>query len=91
MELRILRIGDDFLEIEAVDEDPSILDSLAEILQKIDGVEYAGIAIEHPLTMKTILRVMTNKQKIKSKDALIKALNELSTIVDELAEKVKQL
>jgi DNA-directed RNA polymerase subunit L len=41
--------------------------------------------------MKTILRIMTDKQKIKSKDALIKALNELSTIVDELAEKVKLL
>ncbi|MCL7382944.1 MAG: hypothetical protein LZ172_00640 [Thaumarchaeota archaeon] len=61
------------------------------MLQKIDGVEYAGIAVEHPLTMKTILRIMTDKQKIKSKDALIKALNELSTIVDELAEKVKLL
>lgn len=90
MEIKIVTLREDFVEIEVRDEDPSVLDSLAEILQKIEGVEYAGAVIEHPLTMKTILRAKTNKQIIQAKDALIKALNLLSSLADELLEKVKQ-
>lgn len=91
MELKIVTLRDDFIEIEVENEDPSILDSLAEILQKMDEVEYAGVVIEHPLTMKSILRVKTDKQKILAKDALTKALNELSKIAEEFVEKTKEL
>ncbi|MCS7126666.1 MAG: hypothetical protein NZ929_07150 [Aigarchaeota archaeon] len=82
---------DDFLELEVLGEDLSIVDSLAEILQKIDGVEYAGMVIEHPLTMKIILRVKTNKEKINVKDAVIKAVNELSSIVNIIADKLNEI
>lgn len=91
MELRIITLRDDFLEIEVGDEDPSILDSLAEILQRMDEVEYAGIVLEHPLTMKTILRLKTDKQKILAKHALIRALNELSKLAEELVQKIRDL
>lgn len=91
MELKIVTLRDDFIEIEVENEDPSILDSLAEILQRMDEVEYAGVVIEHPLTMKSILRVKTDKQKILAKDALTKALNELSKIAEEFVEKTKEL
>ncbi|MEM1584220.1 MAG: RpoL/Rpb11 RNA polymerase subunit family protein [Nitrososphaerota archaeon] len=90
MELKIVSIRDDFIELEVLNEDPSILDSLAEILEKIEGVEYSGIIIEHPLTNKTILRIRTNKEKICARDALVSAVELLSSIANELVEKVKQ-
>ncbi|MEN2974835.1 MAG: RpoL/Rpb11 RNA polymerase subunit family protein [Candidatus Caldarchaeales archaeon] len=91
MELKIIAKRDDFIELEVVGEDPSILDSLAEILQGIDGVEYAGAVIEHPLTMKNILRVKTNIEKINAKDALIKAVDELLNFVNMIYEKINQI
>lgn len=89
MELKIMSLKDDFIELEVQDEDPSVLDSLAEVLEKIEGVEYSGIVVEHPLTNKIILRVKTNKETIRARDALIKALELLSSIANELVEKVR--
>ncbi len=91
MQLRIVTLREDFVEIEVENEDPSILDSLAEILQRMDEVEYAGVVVEHPLTMKSILRVKTDKQKMLAKDALTKALSELSKLAEEFEEKIKEL
>ncbi|MCF8885175.1 MAG: RpoL/Rpb11 RNA polymerase subunit family protein [Nitrososphaerota archaeon] len=91
MELKITVLRDEFIEIEVLKEDPAILDSLAEILQNIEGVEYAGYMIEHPLTMKLILRVKTNPAKITAREALQKALNELLNISNVLLEKVYQI
>lgn len=84
-------MSDDFLELEIMEEDPSILDSLTEVLQKIDGVEYAGIVIEHPLTMKIIVRIKTNPSKIKARDAVIKAVDDLSNIAREISEELKRV
>ena len=70
MEIRIIRVRDDFLELEALEEDPAFFDSLSELIQKLDGVEYAGITIEHPLTKKIIMRVKTDPSKIKAVDAV---------------------
>lgn len=72
-------------------EDPSIPDSLTEVLQKIDGVEYAGIVIEHPLTMKIIVRIKTNPSKIKARDAIIKAVEDLSNIAREISEELRRV
>lgn len=63
MKLRIMRVRDDFLELEALEEDPAFFDSLSELIQKLDGVEYAGVTIEHPLTKKIIMRVKTDPQR----------------------------
>lgn len=49
------------------------------------------MVIEHPLTMKIILRVKTNKEKINVKDAVIKAVNELSSIVNIIADKLNEI
>jgi len=82
---------DDFLELEALEEDPSLFDSISEVMQKMDGVEYAGMFIEHPLTKRILLRVKTNPSKIKALDALKNAIQELKQISSQLREAFEKL
>lgn len=82
--MRILKQRDDFLEIEALEEDPSLFDSLSEILQKMDGVQYAGMFIEHPLTKRILLRIKTDPSEIKALEALERALKELKDLSSQL-------
>ncbi len=74
-----------------LEEDPSILDSLSEILQEVDGVQYSGMFIEHPLTKRTLLRVKTDPSKIKASEAVEKALRELKRISSQLREAFEKL
>jgi len=91
LKIKVLSIRDDYLEIEASEEDPSFFDSLSELMQKIDGVDYAGMFIEHPLTKKIILRVKTDPSKIKAQDALKQAIGELKQISSQLREEFEKL
>lgn len=68
-----------------------MLDSLSEILQKMDGVDYSGAVMEHPLTRKTILRVKTDAGKLRAADAVKKAIQELKGISAELRRKFEGL
>jgi DNA-directed RNA polymerase subunit M len=68
-----------------------VLDSLSEILQKMDGVDYSGAVMEHPLTRKTILRVKTDAGKLRAADAVKKAIQELKGISAELRRKFEGL
>lgn len=79
------------MELEMLDEDPSVLDSLSEILQKINGVEYAGTIIEHPLTKRVLLRVKTDGSKLKASEAVKKALQELKRLSAQLREEFEKL
>lgn len=74
-----------------LDEDISILDSLSEILQRMDGVEYSGAIMEHPLTKKTILRVKTDPSKLKAVEAIKKGIRELETISAEIRKEFEKL
>jgi DNA-directed RNA polymerase subunit L len=91
MKLRILTCKDDYLELEVVEEDISVFDSLSEILQKIEGVEYSGAVMEHPLTGKTILRVKTSAGRLKAVDAVKKAIQELKEVSAELRKEFERL
>jgi len=79
------------MEIEGLDEDPSLFDSISEALQRIDGVGYAGIFIEHPLTRRILLRIKTDPSKIKAVDALRMAVEELKQISSQLREAFEKL
>jgi len=79
------------LELEALEEDPSLFDSISEVMQKMDGVEYAGMFIEHPLTKRILLRVKTDPSKIKALDALKNAIQELKQISSQLREAFEKL
>jgi DNA-directed RNA polymerase, subunit L len=72
------------LELEVLEEDIGVLDSLSEILQKIDGVEYSSAIMEHPLTGRIILRVKTDAGRLRAVDAVKKAIQELKEISAEL-------
>ncbi|MCC6023725.1 MAG: hypothetical protein LZ166_02920 [Thaumarchaeota archaeon] len=72
------------MELEVLEEDIGVLDSLSEILQKIDGVEYSGAIMEHPLTGRIILRVKTDAGRLRAVDAVKKAIQELKEISAEL-------
>ncbi len=74
-----------------LEEDVSVLDSLSEVLQRMDGVEYSGAIMDHPLTRKTILRVKTNANKLKAVDAVKKAVQELKEISIELRRELGEL
>ncbi|MCD6312569.1 MAG: hypothetical protein J7L79_01975 [Thaumarchaeota archaeon] len=79
------------MELEMLEEDPSILDSLSEMLQRIDGVEYAGTIIEHPLTKRVLLRVKTDSSKLKASEAVMKTLQELKQLSAQLREEFEKL
>jgi len=87
----VSKLREDFIEMEAVDEDQSLFDSLGEIAQGLDGVEYAGVTIEHPLTKKIIFRIKTDPEKIKAKDALDKALKQLKELSAELKKALEEI
>ncbi|MEM1655444.1 MAG: RpoL/Rpb11 RNA polymerase subunit family protein [Nitrososphaerota archaeon] len=74
-----------------LEEDISVLDSLSEILQRMEGVEYSGAIMEHPLTKKTILRVKTNAGKLRAVDAVKKAIQELKEVSAELGREFEKL
>ena len=89
--MKIVKRSNDYLELEAVGEDPALFDSLSELAQRIDGVEYAGITIEHPLTRKIIMRIKSNPSKVKAEDALRQAIEELKDTSRELREKFEKI
>ena len=91
MELRLLRKDDGFIELEASGEDPSIFDSLSEILQNMKGVEYAGMVIKHPLSREVVLRVKTNPNTIKAEEALLKAAQELVSLSKDILQNFQNL
>jgi len=91
MKLNVVKERDDYIELIIKDEDQSVLDALSEVLQKMQGVEYAGHALLHPLTGEIRLIVKTKSQEIKARDVLLKALEELVDITDKLKSYIEAL
>ncbi len=74
-----------------LEEDSSLLDSLSEILQKMDEVEYSGAIVEHPLTRRVLLRVKTDGSRLKASEAVKKAVQELKHISAQLRKELEKL
>ncbi len=74
-----------------LEEDLSLLDSLSEILQTIEGVEYSGAIIEHPLTKRALLRIKTDGSRTTASEALKKAIQELKDLSAQLKEEFENL
>lgn len=91
MKIEILKERDDFIEISMLEEDQSIFDALSEILQSIDGVEYAGHRLLHPLTGEVRLIVKTKAEKIKAREALVKALERINKLIEEIFYTVEKV
>ncbi len=84
MKLSVIKERDDYIELIVKDEDQSVLDALSEILQKMQGVEYAGQVLLHPLTGEIRFIVKTKSQELKVRDAILKALEELADMTERL-------
>ncbi|MCL7398090.1 MAG: hypothetical protein LZ165_03465 [Thaumarchaeota archaeon] len=91
MKLSVVKERDDYVELIIKGEDQSVLDALSEFLQRMQGVEYAGHALLHPLTGEIRFVVKTKSQEIKARDALLKALEELADITEKLRSYVEAL
>ncbi|MCL7385614.1 MAG: hypothetical protein LZ158_04555 [Thaumarchaeota archaeon] len=91
MKLSVVKERDDYVELIIKGEDQSVLDALSEVLQRMQGVEYAGHALLHPLTGEIRFVVKTKSQEIKARDALLKALEELADITEKLRSYVEAL
>lgn len=57
----------------------------------MDGVQYAGAFMEHPLTKRIFLRIKTDPSKIKALEALEQAINELKGLSSRLREAFEKL
>ncbi|MDJ0269975.1 MAG: DNA-directed RNA polymerase subunit L [Aigarchaeota archaeon] len=90
MKMRIVQERDDFIELLIQEEDASIIDSLSEYINRIDGVEYAGYRIEHPLTGDITLTVKT-RGKPTARRAVLDALKNLRDFVASIQEEVQKL
>ncbi len=84
MKLNLIKERDDYIELIIMDEDQSVLDALSEVLQRMQGVEYAGHALLHPLTGEIKFILKTKPQEIKAREALLKALEELVNMTERL-------
>jgi len=91
MKLSVVKERDDYVELIIKGEEQSVLDALSEVLQRMQGVEYAGHALLHPLTGEIRFVVKTKSQEIKARDALLKALEELADITEKLRSYVEAL
>lgn len=91
MRLNIVKERDDYIEIIIKDEDQSVLDALSEVLQKMQGVEYAGHTLLHPLTGEIRFIVKTKSNELNVRDALLKALEELADMTERLKSYVERL
>ena len=86
--MQIVKEREDYLEITISDVDVSIASSVAEYLNMLDGVEYAGYRVEHPLTGNITLVVKTRPEKIKARDAVKEAISNLKAVLSKLNEEV---
>ncbi|MCS7135931.1 MAG: hypothetical protein NZ931_02410 [Aigarchaeota archaeon] len=91
MKLSVVKERDDYIELIIKDEDQSILDALSEVLQGMQGVEYAGHIPLHPLTGEIKFVLKTKPQEFKARDVLLKALKELADMTERLKSYVEGL
>ncbi|HIQ29484.1 MAG TPA: hypothetical protein EYH45_02855 [Candidatus Caldiarchaeum subterraneum] len=89
--IRIVNERDDYLEVNISGVDVSIVGSVTDYLNTLDGVEYAGYRVEHPLTGEITLIIKTDAGKLKARDAVKKALANLKTTLAKLSEETKVL
>lgn len=91
MRVEIVKEREDYIEFSMFGEDQSILDALSEVLQSIEGVEYAGHKVMHPLTGEVRIVIKTKVDKIKARDALINGLERLGGMLDEILSMLERI
>ena len=83
--IRIINERDDYLEVSISGVDISIVGSVTDYLNMLDEVEYAGYRVEHPLTGEITLIIKTRSEKLKAREAVKKALENLKATLAKLS------
>ncbi|MEM1953496.1 MAG: DNA-directed RNA polymerase subunit L, partial [Candidatus Caldarchaeum sp.] len=91
MKMKIIEETQDFMSIEVVDEDQSIINLFAETLNNVDGVLYAGYRVEHPLTGKMTISIKVDPSKTSPRKALQEGLKEIRRLVEAIDQKLDVL
>ncbi|MEM2061672.1 MAG: DNA-directed RNA polymerase subunit L [Candidatus Caldarchaeum sp.] len=89
--MKIIEETQDFMSIEVVDEDQSIINLFAETLNNVDGVLYAGYRVEHPLTGKMTISIKVDPSKTSPRKALQQGLQEIRRLVEAIDQKLDVL
>ncbi|MEM0440941.1 MAG: DNA-directed RNA polymerase subunit L [Candidatus Caldarchaeum sp.] len=89
--MKIIEETQDFMSIEVVDEDQSIINLFAETLNNVDGVLYAGYRVEHPLTGKMTISIKVDPSKTSPRKALQEGLKEIRRLVEAIDQKLDVL
>lgn len=82
MKMKIVEQTSDFMTIEVIDEEQSIINLFAETLNNVDGVLYAGYRVEHPLTGKMTISFKVDPSKTSPKKALQKGLQDMRKLIE---------
>ncbi|MEM1978746.1 MAG: DNA-directed RNA polymerase subunit L [Candidatus Caldarchaeum sp.] len=89
--MKIIEETQDFMSIEVVDEDQSIINLFAETLNNVDGVLYAGYRVEHPLTGKMTISIKVDPSNTSPRKALQQGLQEIRRLVEAIDQKLDVL
>ncbi|GBC69572.1 hypothetical protein HRbin01_01272 [archaeon HR01] len=91
MRVRIVDEGADFLELEISEADVSLAVMLAEKANSMDGVEYLGYRVEHPLTGVITVTLKTRPGAEPPRTILRKIVDSLGQDLERLLVEVERL
>jgi DNA-directed RNA polymerase subunit L len=89
MEAVVTDFTDNSVEIRVKEEDVSILYILQHELLKNKKIEFAGVALKHPLIREYSMRVVTDSGN--PFDAIVESAETAREYVDSLAELIKKV
>ncbi|MCS7129705.1 MAG: hypothetical protein NZ919_03615 [Candidatus Caldarchaeum sp.] len=89
--MRVVQEAEDFIVFEVEGQDQSLLGMLTEKINTLEGVQYAGYRLEHPLTGIVSVSVKVDPTKTTPRNAVMKALKDLNELVEKLESKVMEL
>jgi len=91
VKLRILEENADFLLVEVIGEDISLVHLLTETINQLPGVQYAGCRLEHPLTGVITMSVKVDPTKTSPRNAVLKAFEALKGQLQDLQSNAEAL
>jgi len=90
VEIKILRSGENYLELQIDGEEHTVGNLLKGYLLKVPGVKFASYSKPHPLIDSIILKIMTDGS-ISPKEALVKAIELAEEDTNKFIEEVKSI
>jgi DNA-directed RNA polymerase subunit L len=89
VELKIEKKEKNLLSIRVYGETYTLLDPLTDVLLRMDGVEFAGYDVPHPLKEEGVLTVRT-RDGVSPDKVILEALNKLKAEFGKIKPDVEQ-